>query len=163
MIISNYSSWVSPSWGWYRDWRRKPNLILWTSSCLKRCMKTWRRRKQRHQRHRSRRYRRQRSLSHKEVYQGEFLGCYRELREDWFQPIDRHGVSLGTNLERKVFWSLRNHWKRTSVEQRQRRFWSIFSDTWVDQRKLGGTCTGTEHGRTELWWGRATGVFLIVA
>ena len=64
----------------------------------------------------------ERSLSHKEVYQGEFLGCYRELREDWFQPIDRHGVSLGTNLERKVFWSLRNHWKRTSVEQRQRRF-----------------------------------------
>ena len=77
-----------------------------------------------------------------EVYHGEgFLGCDRELGEDWFQSIYRYGVILETHLERKIFWSSRNHQVRTSIERRQRRFGTL---------ELGGNCAGSEHGKVEL-------------
>ena len=56
-----------------------------------------------------------------EVYHGE--GIHRLLQ----RTCRGHRVSLGNNLERKIFWSLRKHQVRTSVELRQR-FGSIFSD-----------------------------------
>ena len=117
MFISNYSSRGSTGWGL----EEKPNPLLWTSSCRKRCLKTW-----------CRRHWRLRSLTHwRSTTARGFIGCYRDLGEDWYQSIHRHRVSLGNNLERK-------HQVRTFVDWRQKRLGSIFSDknknmSWSEQ------------------------------
>ena len=156
MRISNYSSRVFFG---LRKWRRKGNPLLYFELlAVKRGV--WRLsiggnggtriiRGTRDQRHGSQMYWRQWFLSHSMSTTARgFLGCYRELREDWFQSIHRHGISLGTNLERKIFWCLRNRKVRTSILRSGREGWEVSSltKTWIDQSKLGGTYAGTEHG-----------------